>query len=298
METITAINPRIKALSDLAYRAHCGTSFSPEKRRDQIIKDYSEELIEDLETVNKHGGDVSRYEDKYISLLTAWLRAKSNCISSMITGPSNFPVRRAEKANQSEHNRSVEFSEWRKKALHAITKPENTTIVKGTDSAIDQMRAKLETLERNQETMKAINKLIRDKKTSEVEKIRIMVEEHKIQEQTAIKFMDPNQFGGPGFPSFSLTNNNAKITRLKEDITAEVKRMEKYTTGNKEYEIKGVKVVENAEENRLQLSFDGKPAPEVIERLKKNGYRWSPKNATWQRQLTQNALYSLRFVLI
>jgi len=160
------------------------------------------------------------------------------------------------------------------------------------------MRSKLETLEENQETMKAINKLIRDKKTPEVEKIRIMVDDYKLQEQTAIKVLDPSQFGGSGFPSYSLTNNNAKITRLKEDITAEVKRLEKYTTGNKEYEIKGVKVVENAEENRLQLSFDGKPAQDVIDRLKKNGYRWSPRNATWQRQLTQNALYSLRFVLI
>jgi len=113
METQTATHPRIKALSDLAYRAHCGTSFSPEKRRDDVITSHSEELINDLETVKKHGGDVQRYEDKYISLLTAWLRAKTNCISTMITGPANFPVRRAEKANQAEHNRSVEFSEWR-----------------------------------------------------------------------------------------------------------------------------------------------------------------------------------------
>ena len=32
--------------------------------------------------------------------------------------------------------------------------------------------------------------------------------------------------------------------------------------------------------------------------LKKNGFRWSPKNNCWQRQLTENARYSLHRVKI
>ena len=44
---------------------------------------------------------------------------------------------------------------------------------------------------------------------------------------------------------------------------------------------------------RLQLIFDGKPEPEVLEILKRNGFRWSPKNEAWQRQLTPNAKYAL-----
>lgn len=63
--------------------------------------------------------------------------------------------------------------------------------------------------------------------------------------------------------------------------------------GMQETECKLFKVVENTEIMRLQIIFDGKPEPEVRSILKKNGFRWSPKNSCWQRQLTNNARYSL-----
>lgn len=53
-------------------------------------------------------------------------------------------------------------------------------------------------------------------------------------------------------------------------------------------------MVENAELMRLQLVFDGKPSDEVREALKHWGFRWSPKNGAWQRQLTGNARFALR----
>ena len=55
-----------------------------------------------------------------------------------------------------------------------------------------------------------------------------------------------------------------------------------------------VKVIENTEIMRLQLVFDGKPSDDVRAALKKHGFRWSPKNEAWQRQLTDNARYALR----
>lgn len=45
---------------------------------------------------------------------------------------------------------------------------------------------------------------------------------------------------------------------------------------------------------RLQLVFDGKPEDGTRERLKANGFRWSPKNGAWQRQLTDNARRALK----
>ena len=53
------------------------------------------------------------------------------------------------------------------------------------------------------------------------------------------------------------------------------------------------RVVENSELMRLQLVFDGKPSDEVRAALKKHGFRWSPKNGAWQRQLTGNARFAL-----
>lgn len=46
----------------------------------------------------------------------------------------------------------------------------------------------------------------------------------------------------------------------------------------------------NESENRLQLIFDGKPAEEERNILKRNGFLWSPRFKAWQRQLTENAV--------
>lgn len=48
---------------------------------------------------------------------------------------------------------------------------------------------------------------------------------------------------------------------------------------------------------RLQLIFEEKPEQEVREILKANGFKWSPKNGCWQRQLTGNARYAGRRVI-
>ena len=50
----------------------------------------------------------------------------------------------------------------------------------------------------------------------------------------------------------------------------------------------------NAEENRLQILFDEIPDADTRDALKSNGFRWSPRNKAWQRQLTQNAEYAAR----
>ena len=57
------------------------------------------------------------------------------------------------------------------------------------------------------------------------------------------------------------------------------------------------KAVKNIDDNRLQLFFDGKPDESIRAILKKNGYKWSPRNTAWQRQLTPNAINNLRYVL-
>lgn len=67
--------------------------------------------------------------------------------------------------------------------------------------------------------------------------------------------------------------------------------------GNQEAENKFCKVVENADIMRLQLFFDGKPEDKVRDILKGNGFKWSPKNGCWQRQLTANAKYALSRVI-
>ena len=88
-----------------AIDAHRWTSFSPEKRGESIINLYSAQLTEDLQELRAQNIDndtLVSYEQRYKSLFNAWINAKSNCISSMITGPARFPTNKAEKANRSE----------------------------------------------------------------------------------------------------------------------------------------------------------------------------------------------------
>lgn len=59
----------------------------------------------------------------------------------------------------------------------------------------------------------------------------------------------------------------------------------------------GITYEEAAKRMRLQLFFDGKPDEETRDIVKKHGFRWSPKNGCWQRQLTTNGKYALKEVI-
>jgi hypothetical protein len=47
----------------------------------------------------------------------------------------------------------------------------------------------------------------------------------------------------------------------------------------------------------VDLKFNGKPSDETIAVLKKNAFKWSPKNQRWQRQTTANGVNGLKKVL-
>ncbi len=62
------------------------------------------------------------YKNGYLKRALAHLSSKSNVLSPMITGPSNFPVRRNEKANQIEHKRLTELLDWDQYAQEKLNK--------------------------------------------------------------------------------------------------------------------------------------------------------------------------------
>lgn len=89
-----------------------------------------------------------------------------------------------------------------------------------------------------------------------------------------------------------------KINNIKtqiEDLKYYKPRNEKQgkaVTNGYNFENKHFDVIQNEEANRLQLKFNGKPDSETRNLLKHNGFKWSPKNESWQRQLTPNARYA------
>ena len=87
------------------------------------------------------------------------------------------------------------------------------------------------------------------------------------------------------FSSYDLTNNNSQIKRLQSKL-AEASR------GFNGWEFEGGRAEANMEVDRLQLFFDEKPNEKQREQLKTNGFKWAPSQDAWQRQLTDNAIYS------
>ena len=59
----------------------------------------------------------------------------------------------------------------------------------------------------------------------------------------------------------------------------------------------GVTIRENVDENRLQIIFPGKPSAEARAILKSHGFRWSPMQTAWQRQLNNSARWSAQAAL-
>ena len=99
------------------------------------------------------------------------------------------------------------------------------------------------------------------------------------------------------YPSFELTNNNAKIKRLQERLEDLIKLKERTNNENKYPEIEGLKVVEDTTDMRIRILFDEIPNEETRILLKQNGFKWSPRNSAWQRQLTNNGIYSTKKLL-
>jgi len=87
------------------------------------------------------------------------------------------------------------------------------------------------------------------------------------------------------FASYDLTNNNSQIKRLEQKL-AEVSR------GFEGWAFEGGRAEANTEMNRLQLFFDVKPNEQQQTQLKQGGFKWAPSQDAWQRQLTDNAIYS------
>lgn len=265
-----------------AYRAHLDTSFSPDDRAHYYIKEYSELLDSDLDLI-----PIDKREDykmRFISLFRAWMGAKSRCLSSMIAGPSKFPVRRAEKANISERNRSNEFTAWREKAIKRLTRPEP---VEGI-SELDEAKANLEQRKHNHEFYKKVNKIIR----SGGDVVSKLIGAG-IKEDLAKSLIIPDRIHGSGFPSYKLSNNLAEIKRLEARIIMLSSKADKAndpTTAKEQKVLYGVTIVSNYPDDRVQLLFPSKPSDEVRAALKRRAFRWSPHNQAWQRKLTVAAI--------
>lgn len=274
----------LQEFKEMAKRAHNWTSFDPEKRGEQLIKEFEEILNNDLEKI-KDASDSQKtfYISKFKNLFSSWLNAKSNCFSAMITGPAKFNNRKHEQSNNREESHYNAFNYWREKAQKAILKslqPEKTNL-----SEIERYKKELESMRKNHELMKEGNKRIKqalkdNEDISEYLKTTFNVQPHMID--WMMKF------------GFGLQNNNANMKRVEQRIRElETKEQLKINSGGEQnFDFNGGKVVLNYDVDRVQIVHDSKPDRSIIYSLKHNGFHWSPSNKAWQRQITRAAIYA------
>ncbi len=159
--------------------------------------------------------------------------------------------------------------------------------------ATAKLRQQLAKAEAFQARMVAGNAVVRRHKADHAAGIVALTKIGFSADQAA-KLFTPDFAGRLGFPSYATTNNAANIRRLKTRIAA-LETAAQRTTQERTH--LGVRIVENAEENRLQLFFPGKPSEPVRRELKSFGFRWSPLAGAWQRQLSNGAAWAAECVL-
>lgn len=96
-------------------------------------------------------------------------------------------------------------------------------------------------------------------------------------------------------PVITPRNRFFQLPELAEKMRERLKTIKEQA--NKEITFEGGTLVWNYGEGRLQILFAKIPEDSMRKELKSSGFRWSPKNKAWQRQLTSNALHAAKRVL-
>lgn len=263
-------------------------SMDPERMGNHICIACSEELDEFLSKIPEELRE--EYEAKYLQKWREWLAALSRCYSVLVVGPARFNSRRHERMNDYERAARQRLKDWSEKVVKRINRQERLT----GWAEIERLQEKVDTLQCLQDTMKAANKVCRSTKLSEVEKVDELVA-LGINEQDAVMLLHPTQsWQRAGFESYQLTNNLAKIKATQAAIERHKAMAE---AEDNEIKFNGGRVVVCNSDERMRFYFDEIPSVEVRNLMKRNAFKWSPKNGAWQRQLTANCKFDTKRIL-
>lgn len=296
------------SISDVPYRsaydAHRGSSYVPEKRAKQEQDGYVAYMAEVVARFEKFDNEANENRDVLESDLQSFingykkrkldlLHLMSTHYSSMIAGPANFPAGKMNAKADRIGQKSSDLVEWANKALDAIERRHNPRIWSsrpidtGAHDAAARLREQLTKAEAFHDVMKKVNRIARSKKLSEEEKVAKMTAFAGIDDDGALALLNPHHaYMRPGFQPFELTNNNAKIKRLKSRI-AQVDALN--NSDPVDCECDGFYIEEDANDNRIRVFFDTKPSREICDWLGLSGFNYAPSLKAWQRKRTANA---------
>lgn len=285
---------KVNACMELARRSGQGISMDPERWGEHMLDGMESGLAHFLGQLPEEVRD--DYEDRYIEKYKEWLYAMSRCFSQMITGAGGWKAstfRRHERTNAAEKSARERLDQWCEKVIKRCNRQERLT----GWAEVERLQDKIDTLTKSQEMMKAANKVIRNKKLAEVEKVDELCA-IGYNEETAILLLHPKyDWYGQGFPSYQLSLNLAKIKDAEARMKRHAAMAQRATDGDEVHEYAWGKLVVAFGDERYRFMFDGKPEQEVIDLMKSNAFKWSRSNSAWQRQITSNAKYAVNRII-
>jgi hypothetical protein len=197
---------------------------------------------------------------------------------------------------------SVELSRKADKLRSRAASAESNRMTSSDDpDAIEALQEKLKGLEKVQERMKAVNKIIaaKPKNQQTTEKIEQLIA-LGLSEKSAILAFEPDFLGRYGFASFELSNNNAKIRSVK----VRIEQLQKSASLKYEKIIHdGFSVILDPSLNRVQIDFESVAKYRELctqkgINLRRYGFVFSRRDGNcWQRKITGNAVFAVRQVV-
>lgn len=279
-----------------------GISFYGERRGAQDFEYYTALLAQDLEALGDNQGN---YREKFISKVMDIFHAQSSCTSAFIVGPANYNVRRHEKKWASRDNKQEHFDKWREKYFKAANRVRTPSPEDEIESAVKD----IDKLLRFQAVMKETNKLMRKYKhnrdymvgfektdnekalSAELLELYSYDEDNEARVNSVLK---ADFCGRRGYASYELTSINNRIKARRDKININKVRIERKESFKPITFEGGSIYIEN---DRVIIAHDEKPEREIIQAIKSNGFRWSPKMGNWCRKHTGNAIYSANLLL-
>lgn len=271
----------------LAVRAFEHNSHTPGRRAASHLREYADALNN-----LPPEAQTPEVKAKFKGLFRAYLHAKANTSSWMVTGRSGRNERREQKKHDTADRRLREAMDYLASVRKRVAKQAKADRIEAAGGPEAILKRKIEQAEAFQEAAKAANRIYRKKGMSDADKVAAIVA-LGISESTARKGLVPDYMGKTGIPSYALSNNRASIKRMKDQLAEMGRRaavQESATSGGADFTAPdGTEVNVEITDDRVRLTFD-KGAVAFREQVKASGFKWSPRNTAWQRQLTENAL--------
>lgn len=294
---------------ELARNSYRASSFSPDKRAKSEIESWKQSMAEQYRilldfakrkdySIPALDASYSNYRKKMLDLKKDMLHKRSRTMSSMITGPANFPVESNRKKLGYYHSALEKYLEYDKRAIERIKNDIDPIILirEGDPDAIEALENKLQSMEKIKQIQKEFNKAFKGQESTPDERRDYIVnsgilghlnqaypnEEWSIESWKLKGAME----GGQLSPKMYLTRH---MNELRKRIQGEKNRAE-FVDRLEPFKFDGGVIEFNKADNRIQIFYDEKPDVEERSRIKKAAFKWSPKAGAWQRQMTVNAL--------